>query len=61
APRRAGVNVNAIPAEHARLAFGPRGIEAVVRSSVHYFTTEEELDRQLAVVSAAAGYRGARI
>jgi selenocysteine lyase/cysteine desulfurase len=33
----------------------------VVRSSVHYFTTEEQLDRLLAVVSAAAGYRGARI
>jgi cysteine desulfurase / selenocysteine lyase len=61
AARRAGVNVNAIPAEHARLAFDPRGVDAVVRSSVHYFTTQEELDRLLAVVSAAAGYRGARI
>jgi cysteine desulfurase / selenocysteine lyase len=61
AARRAGVNVNAIPAEHARLAFDPRGIEAVVRSSVHYFTTDDELDRLLAVVSAAAGYRGPRI
>jgi DNA-binding GntR family transcriptional regulator len=27
----------------------------------HYFATEEQLDRLLAVVSAAAGYRGARI
>ena len=61
AARRAAVNVNTIPAEHARLAFDPRGIEAVVRSSVHYFTIEEELARLLAVVSAAAGYRGARI
>lgn len=39
------INVWATPASTARLDFDPRGIESVVRASVHYFNTEAELDR----------------
>jgi cysteine desulfurase/selenocysteine lyase len=40
-----GINIWATPASMARLDFDSRGIEAVVRASVHYFNTEGELDR----------------
>lgn len=40
-----GINVWSMPAEIARLDFDPRGIAGAVRASVHYFNTEEELDR----------------
>ncbi len=39
------INVWVTPANTARLDFDPRGIESVVRASVHYFNTEAELDR----------------
>ena len=39
------INIWAITADTARLDFDPRGIESVVRASVHYFNTEAELDR----------------
>ena len=50
AARAAGVNVYVITAQDARLSFDPRAIDAVVRASVHYFNTEEELERLLDVV-----------
>jgi selenocysteine lyase/cysteine desulfurase len=37
----------------ARLDFDPRGLESVVRASVHYFNTEAELDRLGAVLPNA--------
>ncbi len=40
-----GINIWSTPANMARLDFDPRGLESVVRASVHYFNTEAELDR----------------
>jgi cysteine desulfurase/selenocysteine lyase len=43
--RAEGVNVSALPAAYARLDLGRRGIDEVVRASVHYYNTEDEIDR----------------
>jgi len=47
----ASVNVSAPARNNAQLDLGARGIEAVVRAGVHYFNTDEEIDRLLTVVS----------
>jgi len=47
----AGINVSLTPASYSRLDLGGREIEAVVRSSVHYYNTEEELQRLVDVVA----------
>jgi cysteine desulfurase/selenocysteine lyase len=49
----AGINVSLTPATYSRLDLGGRGIEAVIRASAHYYNTEEELSRLVAVVAAA--------
>jgi cysteine desulfurase / selenocysteine lyase len=54
AARIAGINVYTIDLPDARLAFEPRGLPSVVRSSLHYFNTEEELERFGAVVASLA-------
>lgn len=51
----AGINVSLTPASYSRLDLGGRGLEAVVRSSVHYYNTEEELRRLVGVVAERAG------
>jgi selenocysteine lyase/cysteine desulfurase len=50
--RRDRVNVSLMPAGYARLDFGPRGLDEVVRASVHYYNSEAELDRLLLAVSS---------
>ncbi len=45
------VNVSVARASAARLDFDPRGLESVVRSSVHYYNDDDELDRLLACVA----------
>jgi len=50
--RRAGVNVWVVHAGSAHLDFDPRGLTAVVRASVHYYNTEDELDRCVEAVAA---------
>lgn len=50
--RRAGVNVWVVHAGSARLDFDPRGLAAVVRASVHYYNTEDELARCVQAVAA---------
>jgi cysteine desulfurase/selenocysteine lyase len=48
-----GINIWTTPAGMARLDFDPRGLESVVRASVHYFNTEAELDQLCAALPHA--------
>jgi cysteine desulfurase/selenocysteine lyase len=43
--RAARINVSVSPAEYARFDMEPRGLPALVRASVHYYNTEDEIDR----------------
>jgi cysteine desulfurase / selenocysteine lyase len=47
-----GVNVSTTTTSSARLDLGRRGITELVRASVHYFNTEDELDRLVETVAA---------
>ena len=40
-----GINVSLSPGVYSRLDFGPRGLESLVRASVHYYNEAAELDR----------------
>ena len=48
AARRINVSVSSL--ESTRLDMARRGLDALVRASVHYYNTEEELDRLVAAV-----------
>ena len=48
--RAEGVNVSVSTLDSAQLDLSNRGLESVVRASLHYVTTEEELDRFVAVL-----------
>ena len=48
------VNVAVSTLDSARLDLSNRGLESVVRASLHYVTTEDELDRFAAMVHAIA-------
>ena len=41
----AGANVSVSPKEYALLDFGSRNLSSLVRASIHYFNTEDEIDR----------------
>jgi cysteine desulfurase / selenocysteine lyase len=43
--RERRVNISVSTIDFARIDFGSRGLEAVARASVHYYNTEDELDR----------------
>ena len=43
--RTRGINVSVATLDSAQLDLSHRGLESVVRASVHYTTTEDELDR----------------
>lgn len=45
------VNVSVSKVSMARLDLGSRGIDELVRASVHYFNTEEEIDRFCTILS----------
>jgi selenocysteine lyase/cysteine desulfurase len=45
---REGVNVWVSEAESARLSMAPRGLEAIVRASVHAYNDDSDLDRLIA-------------
>jgi cysteine desulfurase / selenocysteine lyase len=48
------INVSVSPADSSQLDLGARGLDEVVRASVHYYNSEDELDRLVAAVQAAA-------
>lgn len=50
--RDSHINVSVTPATSAQLAFGQRGVEAVVRASPHYYDTHAEVDRVVEAVAA---------
>jgi selenocysteine lyase/cysteine desulfurase len=52
--RAEGVNVSVSVATSAQLDLGHRGLEAVVRASVHYVNTDDELDRFADLVARIA-------
>ncbi|MEA2000312.1 MAG: aminotransferase class V-fold PLP-dependent enzyme [Actinomycetota bacterium] len=52
-----GVNVSTTTAFSARIDMEQRGLDDIVRASVHCFNTEEELDTALAVISGLAASR----
>jgi selenocysteine lyase/cysteine desulfurase len=43
--RAQAINTSVSPASYARLDMGPRGLESMLRVSVHYYNTEDELER----------------
>lgn len=53
--RKQGINVSTSGQLSARLDFPDRGIEQVVRASVHYYNTEEEVDELVAAVADLQG------
>ena len=46
------INVSLSPGSYSRLDFGPRGLESLVRASVHYYNEPAELDRLVDRVAA---------
>jgi selenocysteine lyase/cysteine desulfurase len=40
-----GINTTVSLAKHARLDMGSRELDEVVRASIHYYNTEEEIER----------------
>lgn len=50
------VNVSTTTTFSARIDMEQRGLEEIVRASVHYFNTEDDLDTAVAVISGLATY-----
>jgi cysteine desulfurase/selenocysteine lyase len=46
------INISVSPASYARLQLKGGGVPRLVRASVHYYNTERELDRLVAVVAS---------
>jgi cysteine desulfurase/selenocysteine lyase len=51
----AGVNTTVASIASARYDFGARGLDTVVRASVHYYNTDDEIDRCCAELAAISG------
>ncbi len=49
-----GINVSVSTAASTRIDMEQRGLDAILRASVHYFNTEDELDATTAVVAQLA-------
>ena len=50
------INVSVSIADYARWDLEPRGLDAVVRASVHYYNTHDELDRLCDALPAAVAH-----
>ena len=48
------MNVSVTDASAARLDLDPRGIGELVRASVHYYNTDEELERLVECIAGLA-------
>jgi len=48
--RTEAVNISVSTIDFARFDFESRGLDAVARASVHYYNTDDELDRFVAAV-----------
>jgi selenocysteine lyase/cysteine desulfurase len=53
--RRRGINVHVSSAEATRLDMHRRGLPDLVRASVHYYNTHEEIERFVAELAAIVG------
>ncbi len=49
------VNVSVSPASYTRLDMDDRGLEELVRASVHYFNTEDEIDHVARLIGSLGG------
>ncbi len=49
--RAQGINVSVAVRTHTLLDMSARGLERMLRASVHYYNTEDELDRACAAVA----------
>ena len=47
------INISVSTIDFARYDFEARGLDAVARASVHYYNTDDELDRLVAALRAA--------
>jgi cysteine desulfurase / selenocysteine lyase len=50
----AGINVWVSESDDTRVDFEARGLERLVRASVHYYNTEDEIDRCCVALGALA-------
>ncbi len=50
--RARAINMSVSPLSYARLDLGRRGFDSLARASVHYFNTEDEIDRFVEAVKA---------
>ena len=46
-----GLNVSAPGRRNAQYDLGGRGLDAVLRAAVHYFNTDDEVDRSLELIA----------
>ncbi|KAK9862697.1 hypothetical protein WJX84_002020 [Apatococcus fuscideae] len=53
-----GINISVSAAPSTRLDFEARGLQAVARASVHYYNTEEEVDKLVAAIQTLSGHPG---
>jgi cysteine desulfurase/selenocysteine lyase len=52
--RASGINVSVAPRHYTLLDMGARGLTEVVRASVHYYNTEDEVERVVGAVARLA-------
>ncbi len=54
------INTSVSPLAYARLDMQPRGLSAMVRASLHYYNTEDEIDRFCKVLTRLTSAQGTR-